>query len=345
MLLPNLRKVTPVKRMYPPWTTITEASQIIREGGIVAIPTETVYGLAANALNALAVAKIFAAKERPTFDPLIVHIASASNLPEAAESIPENAWILAEKFMPGPLTLVLPKRKKIPDLVTSSLPTVGIRVPDHPIAREIIREAGVPLAAPSANLFQRVSPTTALHVAEQLGERIDGIVDGGQSRIGLESTIIAFPEGKNPLLLRPGAITLEMLRETIGDIDVNMSSSEPGKALPAPGMVDKHYQPATPLYYGAVPETATLPPKTLHLAFGKISEDERFTKTLNLSADGNLLEATANLYSFIRKLDRLGGDLIVVDPVPENGIGMAVNDRLKRASLKYFPEPNATERR
>ncbi len=331
--------------MYPPWTTVAEASRILREGGIVAIPTETVYGLAANVLNTLAVAKIFAAKERPTFDPLIVHIANAGDLPEVAAKIPEKAWILAEKFMPGPLTLVLPKQNKIPDLVTSSLPTVGIRCPDHPVAREIIREAGVPLAAPSANLFQRVSPTTALHVAEQLGERIDGIVDGGPCRIGLESTIIAFPAGKNPLLLRPGAVTLEMLRETIGDVDVNVSSSEPGKALPAPGMVDKHYQPATPLYYGTIPETAILPPETLHLAFGKTSENERFVSTLNLSPDGNLLEATANLYSFIRKLDQLGGDLIVTDPVPESGIGMAVNDRLKRASLKYFPEPTAIKRR
>lgn len=180
--------------MYPPWTTPEDAARILQNGGIVAIPTETVYGLAGNAYDAKALAKIFEAKKRPHFDPLIVHIAALEELSHVASEIPEMAKKLAEAYWPGPLTLVLPKTERIPELATSGLPTVAVRFPSHPIAQQIIRLAKVPLAAPSANLFQHVSPTSAEHVAEQLGELIDGIVDGGPCGVGVESTIVAFTE-------------------------------------------------------------------------------------------------------------------------------------------------------
>ena len=323
--------------MYPPWTSPTRAAQILADGGVVAIPTETVYGLAGNAFDPKALAKIFAAKERPFFDPLIVHISKIETIELIAKDIPKAAWKLAEAYWPGPMTLVLPKQDCIPDLATSALSTVAIRFPNHKIAQEIISLAGVPLAAPSANLFQHVSPTTAEHVAEQLGNRIDGIVDGGPCSVGVESTIIAFIEGK-PVILRPGAITPEMIIKIAGSLTIKQSVSSPGKAMPAPGMMDKHYQPRIPLFYGEIPTEATLPPHTVRIAFGNTKS--RIDATLNLSPTGNLTEATANLYAFMRSLDKETYDLILVDPIPDEGIGIACNDRLRRASLKYFPSQN-----
>ena len=183
--------------MFPPWTTPEAAAEILKNGGVVAIPTETVYGLAGNAYDPKALAKIFEAKKRPHFDPLIVHISAIEELSNVALEVPEVAKKLAKAYWPGPMTLVLPKKDCIPDLATSGLPTVAVRFPNHPIAQKIIRLAGVPLAAPSANLFQHVSPTTAQHVAEQLGNVIDGIVDGGSCGVGVESTIISFPEARS----------------------------------------------------------------------------------------------------------------------------------------------------
>lgn len=313
------------------WMSPEAAARVLQAGGVVAIPTETVYGLAGDCFNSSALAKIFEAKGRPTFDPLILHIASLEEVERLASVFPEKARTLAEKFWPGPLTMVLPKRPEVPDLATSSLPTAAIRFPVHSVAQQIIRLAGVPLAAPSANLFKHVSPTTAEHVAEQLEGRIDGIVDGGPCAVGVESTIVSFADDV-PTLLRPGAITLEMLQETVGEVRVKTSTSKPGQAMAAPGMMDSHYKPRVPLYYGKIPAGYKLPEHTVRIAFG--TAEGPVPATLNLSEKGDLLEATANLYAHMHTLDDPGNDLILVDEIPLEGLGRALNDRLGRASIK-----------
>ena len=209
---------------FPPWTNVSEAARLLKEGEVVAIPTETVYGLAGNAYNPDALAKIFAAKERPTFDPLIVHIADIAELENVARDSPDTAYRLAEAFWPGPMTMSLPKKDCIPDLCTSGLPSVAVRFPSHPVAQAIIKESGLPLAAPSANLFKHVSPTTAEHVAAQLADRIAGIVDGGPCSVGVESSIISLA-GDAPTVLRPGAITPEMFSKVIGQSSSPVHSS------------------------------------------------------------------------------------------------------------------------
>ena len=321
--------------MYPPWTTPEDAARILQNGGIVAIPTETVYGLAGNAYDAKALAKIFEAKKRPHFDPLIVHIAALEELSHVASEIPEMAKKLAEAYWPGPLTLVLPKTERIPELATSGLPTVAVRFPSHPIAQQIIRLAKVPLAAPSANLFQHVSPTSAEHVAEQLGELIDGIVDGGPCGVGVESTIVAFTE-KTPVILRPGGITPEMIQKVTGSVSIRESKSNPKGPMLAPGMIDRHYRPQVPLFYGELPQNAKLPSGTVRIAFGH--QTSAIPPTLNLSESGDVKEAAANLYAFKRLLDKAENRLILVDPIPNEGVGIACNDRLKRAAIRQLPE-------
>ncbi len=321
--------------MFPPWTSPEAAAQILKDGGIVAIPTETVYGLAGNAFDPKALAKIFEAKKRPHFDPLIVHISAFEELRDVAAEIPEKAQALAKAYWPGPMTLVLPKTERIPDLATSGLPTVAVRFPNHPVAQEIIRLSGVPLAAPSANLFQHVSPTTASHVAEQLGNVIDGIVDGGSCEVGVESTIIAFPNGE-PVILRPGGITPEMVKEIAGSVTIHASKSNPKGPMPAPGMIDRHYRPQVPLFYGEVPPGAKIPRETVRIAFG--DQESVIPPTVNLSKSGDLQEATANLYAMMRQMDNPKNKLILVDPIPNVGLGVACNDRLKRAGVRQLPE-------
>lgn len=317
--------------LYPPWTSVSEAAALLVSGHIVAIPTETVYGLAGNALDPLALAKIFAAKGRPVFDPLIVHIASIDSLKDVAQNIPPAAYALAEAFWPGPLTLVLPKQPCIPDLATSGLFTVAVRIPEHPLAQEIILKAEVPLAAPSANLFKHVSPTTAEHVATQLGDKIDGIVNGGPCKVGVESTIVSFENGE-AVILRPGAITPTMIESVIGKVTLKRSTSNPGEAMLSPGSMETHYQPRIPLYYGTLPEKFILPQNTVRLAFGQTTS--RLPATLNLSKTANLIEATAHLYAYIHELDTPPHEFILVDPIPNEGLGIALNDRLQRASVK-----------
>ncbi len=321
-------------KMYPPWTTPEDAAKILAHGGIVAIPTETVYGLAGNAYDSKALAKIFAAKERPSFDPLIVHISKMESLADIVTEVPDAARKLAEAYWPGPMTLVLPKKDCIPDLATSALPTVAVRFPSHPVAQKIIDLAGVPLAAPSANLFQHVSPTTAMHVAEQLRDRIDGIVDGGPCSVGVESTIVAFPGGK-PVILRPGGITPGMIRKVAGEVTLHQATSHPGKPMQAPGMMDKHYRPRVPLYYGQVPVGAKLPAHTVRIAFG--NTQGAISPTLNLSVTGDTTEAAEHLYAYMRALDTPENELILVDPIPDESVGIACNDRLRRASLRSLP--------
>lgn len=311
------------------------AARILAHGGVVAIPTETVYGLAGNALDPKALARIFAAKGRPTFDPLIVHVADFADLPRVVAHWPASARKLAEAFWPGPLTLVLPKHADIPDLATSGLSTVGVRMPAHPVAREIIRLAGVPLAAPSANLFQKISPTTAQHVSDQLGGLIDGIVDGGACAIGVESTIVGF-HGEQPVLYRPGAITPEMLMAVVGPVERHVPTSHPGEpdvAQPAPGLLERHYSPSTPLLLGNWP--AVWPERAGLLAFGTLPDDaSRCASIFQLSETGDPVEAAARLYAGLRSLDAQGLDVILASPLPEAGLGIAVNDRLRRAASR-----------
>ena len=316
---------------FPPWTSVSEAARLLKEGEVVAIPTETVYGLAGNAFEPKALAKIFAAKERPTFDPLIVHIADIAQLTDIAKDIPDSAYRLAEAYWPGPMTIILPKKDCIPDLCTSALPSVAVRFPSHPIAQAIIKESGLPLAAPSANLFKHVSPTTAEHVAAQLADRIAGIVDGGPCSVGVESSIISLA-GEKPTVLRPGAITPEMFAKVLGDVAIKESTSKPGQPMLAPGQCDTHYRPQVPLYYGEVPAGYTLPEHTVRIAFG--SQAGPIPATVNLSATGDMVEATSKLYAFMHDLDKSEYNLILVDPIPNTGVGMALNDRLKRASIK-----------
>ena len=316
---------------FPPWTSVSEAARLLKDGEVVAIPTETVYGLAGNAFEPKALAKIFAAKERPTFDPLIVHIADIAQITDIAKDIPDSAYRLAEAYWPGPMTIILPKKDCIPDLCTSALPSVAVRFPSHPIAQAIIKESGLPLAAPSANLFKHVSPTTAEHVAAQLADRIAGIVDGGPCSVGVESSIISLA-GEKPTVLRPGAITPEMFAKVLGDVTIKESTSKPGQPMLAPGQCDTHYRPQVPLYYGKIPASFTLPEHTVRIAFG--TQAGPIPATVNLSATGDMVEATSKLYAFMHDLDDPKYDLILVDPIPNTGVGMALNDRLKRASIK-----------
>ncbi len=304
---------------------IEKAAQMIQEGGLVAFPTETVYGLGADALNPMAVARIFEVKHRPQFDPLIVHVADLRQAEILVKELPSKAVKLAEAFWPGPLTLVLEKSSLIPDLVTSSLPTVALRVPDHPMALELIRESGRPIAAPSANLFGGVSPTTAKHVRQSLGDNVDMILDGGPCKVGVESTILSFISGV-PVILRPGGISLEELQTLLGPVTLGGDGPIPL----APGQLPSHYSPSTPLKY--LKELNDIPSGRWGLLTLKPHAQAGSFQTAEvLSADGNLREAAANLFSTLRKLDGMGLDGILALSVPEEGLGRAINDRLKRA--------------
>lgn len=307
---------------------LVRAAAVLRGGGLVAIPTETVYGLAANALDPQAVARIFAAKERPYFDPLIVHLADESWWPRVAREFPPLARELARRFWPGPLTLVLPRSDAIPDLVTSGLPTVGVRVPDHAVTRALLEKADLPVAAPSANPFGRLSPTTAEHVRQQLGHRIDHILDGGPCRVGVESTILQMTEGQ-AILLRPGGVPLESLEAAIGPIAIRTGPSTTAPA--APGMLDSHYAPRTPLRIVAeLPEDPG--PGTGAILVGRTTAPAGYAMGECLSATGDLVEAAAQFFQALHRLDRAGLKVILAVPFPDYGLGRALNDRLKRAA-------------
>lgn len=318
----------------PIGTDISQAAAILRDGGLVAFATETVYGLGANALNAHAVARIFEVKERPSFDPIIVHIADREWLPKLTQSVPSRAEQLAEKFWPGPLTMVLRKAEIVPDIVTSGLPSVGVRMPDHPLALALIKEAGVPVAAPSANPFGRISPTQAEHVAEMLGDKIDYILDGGACRVGVESTVLDLTSDV-PILLRPGGLPLEEIDAVVGPVlTARPESASDSAAMLAPGMLPRHYAPRTRLVIDAKLEEI---PQNLRnrcglLAFQLSTEAVVFDAIEILSPSGDLTEAAANFFAALRKLDALGLDLIVAESFPDHGLGRALNDRLRRAA-------------
>lgn len=311
---------------------VREAADVLKAGGLVAFATETVYGLGANALDARAVAGIFAAKERPFFDPLIVHVADRGQVRDLAADVPAVAGQLMSRFWPGPLTLVLPKRDVVPDLVTAGLDSVGLRLPGHPLARELIAIAGCPVAAPSANLFGHVSPTTAAHVAEQLGDRIDLILDGGPCRVGLESTVVDCT-GARPILLRPGGTTQEALEAVIGPIEVRTSSG-PGSVAPAPGMLERHYSPRTPIRYADLAQDSFPSGRVGVLSFRGTPVDRLAASAVALSPGGDLAEAASRLFAALRQLDAAQLDLILAEPFPDSGLGRAINDRLRRAAAK-----------
>ncbi|MEW6377743.1 MAG: L-threonylcarbamoyladenylate synthase [Thermodesulfobacteriota bacterium] len=309
---------------------IHQAAEIIKRGGIVAFPTETVYGLGADAFNPLAVARIFEVKKRPYFDPLIVHVAHPVDLEKLVVEILADAKKLINRFWPGPLTVVLLKREDVPDIVTAGLSTVAVRMPNHPIALSLIKLADCPIAAPSANPFGYLSPTTAEHVREQLGDQVDLILDGGPCPVGVESTIISFLE-KRPRLLRPGGVSLEEIESLIGKVEI--SPGEESKPS-APGMLARHYAPRTPIVLDWS-EKDLISYKDKKIGFLAFQEPRNCLKSNPievLSKRGDLREAAANLFAAIRQLDALKLDLILAEPVPEVGLGRAIMDRLRRAS-------------
>ena len=321
------------------------AARALREGKLVAIPTETVYGLGANAFDERAVARVFEAKARPTFDPLIVHIARAEDVLTVAREVPEKALALARALWPGPLTMILPKKPKVPDLVTAGLATVAVRFPSHLVARRIIELAGVPIAAPSANPFGYISPTTAAHVAATLGERIDFIVDGGPCDVGVESTVVDLT-GSVPVLLRAGGMPLERIEAVIGTVRIpTREAAAKGEGLSSPGQTLSHYAPSTPLYLstiGSLPGALggrAVPHPSLALVYdaqraAALVATGRFDEVVALSPSGDLGEAAARLFSLLHSFDARQVKVIYAERVPEEGLGRAINDRLFRASKK-----------
>lgn len=304
------------------------AAERLRAGQTVAIPTETVYGLAGDGFNEEALLKIFEAKKRPFFDPLILHCHSINQVRELILEMPDPVRKLAERFWPGPLTLVLPRSGRVSDLVTSGLDTVAVRIPSHPLARRVLELTERPLAAPSANLFGSVSPTRAVHVDRQLGERIGGIVDGGACTVGIESTIIAYWNGRFTLL-RQGGVSQEEIEEITGPLKHFSSQGE--MDVPAPGTMKRHYSPGTPLFLEGDPALEEKSGSLGRILFGDRDVTDA-SVTINLSPSGDLRDAAIHLYHSLRQLDKHQLDYIVADRLPDQGLGRAINDRLSRAA-------------
>jgi L-threonylcarbamoyladenylate synthase len=315
-------------------TDIALAQSFLENGQLVGIPTETVYGLAGNALNPESVALIFETKNRPTFDPLILHTASLERVGEFVSDFPEKLKQLAKKFWPGPLTLLLPKKPIVPDLVTSGLDRVAVRVPNHPLTRTLLEQLEFPLAAPSANPFGYISPTQAQHVEAQLGEKIPYILDGGPCAVGLESTIVGM-EGEGIVIYRLGGLEISEIENVVGPVKVkDHSSSNPA----APGQLDSHYAPRKPFLLGDLKtliakkqaEGVDFAVLSFSYAFGQIAPENQIA----LSPSRDLHEAAQNLFAAMRKLDETPVQVILAELMPETGLGRAINDRLRRAAVK-----------
>lgn len=309
---------------------ISKAKDFLENEQLVAIPTETVYGLAANALNPIAVAKIFEAKERPTFDPLIVHTHSLNEVQKFVTEIHPALLKLAETFWPGPLTLLLPKKEIVPNLVTSGLDRVGVRIPNHLLTLELLSQLNFPLAAPSANPFGYISPTTAEHVNKQLGTKIPYILDGGNCEVGLESTIVGEENGEI-IIYRLGGLSIDDIEKVVGKVSVQLNQSSNPKA---PGQLKSHYAPKKPVYIGNVIDLQKIHAgkKIGALVFGDDIKLNETTTVKNLSSSKNYQEAAVNLFSFLRELDEADVDVIITNLLPEQGLGLAINDRLRRAA-------------
>jgi L-threonylcarbamoyladenylate synthase len=323
--------VLPVDATNPEASTIERAAAVLRGGGLVAFPTETVYGLGAHALDPAAVARIFAAKGRPANDPLIVHVAAVDQVYTLVRALPATARELARHFWPGPLTLVLPASAAVPRTVTAGLDTVAVRVPSHPVAHALLMAAALPVAAPSANLFSRPSPTRAAHVADDLDGRIDMILDGGATEVGLESTVLDL-SSEFPTVLRPGAVSLDALRRVLSDVrlrDAHQPAGSPA-AMASPGLLDRHYSPRAPL---------TLYEGDPAAAWTRLQEDAAAARGAGQQvgiADFGGQDAAAvaaRLYATLRELDASGVDLILARGVTTaDGLGPAIRDRLRRAA-------------
>ncbi|MEX2233197.1 MAG: L-threonylcarbamoyladenylate synthase [Cyclobacteriaceae bacterium] len=307
---------------------INKAKQLLERGQLVAIPTETVYGLAGNALDIQAVMKIFQAKNRPQFDPLIIHVPSLEKTNLYATNIPEKAKDLAHAFWPGPLTLLLERKDIIPDLVTAGLPTVGMRCPDHILTRQLLESVDFPLAAPSANPFGYISPTTPVHVADQLGDKIEYILDGGPCRVGIESTIVGFDNDMG-IVFRTGGLKIEDIEKVIGKVQLQITTSSNPKT---PGQLQSHYAPRKKLIAGNLEEMIK---RFQSQKTGILSFQKNYSSPFQyiLSPEGNLEEACRNFFSALRALDQLPIDIILAEYVPDTGLGKALNDRLRRASF------------
>lgn len=307
-------------------TGVTEAVRILRSGEPVVFPTETVYGLGANALDDHAVAQVFAIKERPRFNPLIVHVRGWDHALDYVESNP-HAAALARQFWPGPLTLVLQRSRRCPisQLASAGLDTVAVRTPSHKVARALLDESGLPIAAPSANRSGRLSPTSAEAALHELRGRVELILDGGTCRAGIESTIVGFESGA-PVMLRPGAIAREEIEVVVGPLMERNS-----RIVSAPGMLASHYAPSARVRLNAV----GIAPGEALLAFGNTTLGAHVT--CNLSPSGDLREAAANLFAMLHRLDGTGVEIIAVMPIPDTGLGEAINDRLRRAAAPRRP--------
>ena len=315
-------------------TDIDRAAALLQQGEVVGIPTETVYGLAGNALNEEAIIKIFNTKNRPFFDPLICHFRDIDSIRPYVLSFPEKALQLAKEFMPGPLTLLLPKRDVIPDLITNGSSLVAVRVPQHPMTQALLGKLDFPLAAPSANPFGYISPTTAQHVADQLGDKITYILDGGDCSLGIESTILMF-DNDEPVILRLGALKIALIEACLGKV---MVKSYTGSNPQAPGQLDRHYSPHTKIILtndaNATIKSLGDNQKIGALLFSQVSELLPIAHQRLFSAKQDIDEAARHLFSFLRELDALKFEVIVAELLPEKGLGPAINDRLKRAAAK-----------
>jgi L-threonylcarbamoyladenylate synthase len=330
-----LLRVDPVN---PDPAALRQAAGVLRGGGLVAFPTETVYGLGAHALDPAAIQRIYEAKGRPAYNPLIVHLADARSARALASEWPDEAERLAAAFWPGPLTLVLPKHDSIPDSVTAGLPNVALRVPAHPVAHALLREAGIPLAAPSANRSTGVSPTTAQHVARSLGARLDVIVDGGPCPVGIESTVLSLA-GPVPTLLRPGTISVDDLRPVIGDVALPSSNTDETAARPSPGMLDRHYAPrATVRIVPRHDRERVLADAAESVDVGnrvgalllEDADDPRIRRVVRMPDDP--AGYASRLYAALHELDDAGCGVILVDAPPDTPAWAGVRDRLRRAS-------------
>lgn len=333
----------------PDSIAIAAAAETLRAGQLVAFPTETVYGLGANALDANAIQRIFEAKRRPASDPIIAHLASEAQLPEVAVEIPELAWALIEKFWPGPLTLVLKRHPRVPAILSANLETIAVRSPNHPIALALLQAAGVPVGAPSANLFAHPSPTTAQHVLEDLTGRVEVVLDGGPTSIGVESTVLDLTQPQ-PVVLRPGGIPFEMLRQHLPEVTLNpryLSLDDATQVSSSPGMLTKHYSPQAKvwLFTGPLRQVlARMQATTQQLTdtgkkVGLLLPDEEQAdfrhlpaRLVRLGSETDLNQIAANLFAGIRELDSQGVEAILVRDFGREGLGLAIWDRLFRAA-------------
>lgn len=313
---------------------IQQAKRVLIAGDLVAIPTETVYGLAGNALNPVAVASIFETKNRPSFDPLIIHVSSLLTAEKFVIDFPAPLLILAKNFWPGPLTLLLPRKSTIPDIVTSGLNRVAVRVPDHPMILELLSQIDFPLAAPSANPFGYISPTSPQHVEAQLGEKISYILDGGKCKIGLESTIVGM-EDDAIVIYRLGGLEISEIERLVGEVKVKSHSTSNPQA---PGLLESHYAPTKPFLIGDLDELI-FKYKSQGVEFAVLSFDKTFDSIpqenqIALSSSSDLKEAATHLFAAMRTLDKSNAAVILAELMPEMGLGNAINDRLKRAATK-----------